>query len=215
MNYKRILFWVFLYAAAMGYLEAAVVVYLRGLLYPEGFDFPLKTIAGRILATEVSREFATIIMILGVAIIAGKTKLEKFAYFAYIFGIWDVVYYIGLKAILNWPPNFFTMDVLFFIPVVWVGPVLAPLLVSLTLITAALLLIYFINKNGEFYQTKWLWLMEITGGIIVIISFITCVPDVVHNKYPSHFYWGIFMAGMIIGLAPFCTAVAKTLGVKK
>ena len=31
-----------LYAVAMGYLEAAVVVYLRAIYYPEGFSFPLQ-----------------------------------------------------------------------------------------------------------------------------------------------------------------------------
>ena len=38
-----------LYAVAMGYLEAAVVVYLRAIYYPEGFSFPLKPMDAGIL----------------------------------------------------------------------------------------------------------------------------------------------------------------------
>jgi len=211
MNYKKVLFWVFLYATAMGYLESAVVVYLRELLYPAGFDFPLKTIPGNLLIAEVIREFATIIMILAVAILAGRTKLEKFAYFCFVFGIWDIVYYIGLKAILNWPANFFTMDVLFFIPVVWVGPVLAPVIVSAALCATAIIIIYFSNNNIKFYNTWLLWSVEITGGVIVFLSFLTCVGDVIKNKYPEHFYWPLFTAGIVIGFAAFCCAVYRTV----
>ena len=42
-----------LYAVAMGYLEAAVVVYLRALYYPEGFSFPLNPIDAGILRVEI------------------------------------------------------------------------------------------------------------------------------------------------------------------
>ena len=33
--------WISLYAVSMGFLEAAVVVYLRELYYPDGFRFPI------------------------------------------------------------------------------------------------------------------------------------------------------------------------------
>ena len=48
-----------LYAVAMGYLEAAVVVYLRALYYPEGFSFPLVPMESRLVAIEIGREAAT------------------------------------------------------------------------------------------------------------------------------------------------------------
>ncbi len=33
--------WLTVFAIAMAYLESAVVVYLRALYYPQGFDFPI------------------------------------------------------------------------------------------------------------------------------------------------------------------------------
>ena len=36
--------WVTVFAAAMAFVESAVVVYLRVIYYPEGFTFPLKLI---------------------------------------------------------------------------------------------------------------------------------------------------------------------------
>jgi hypothetical protein len=122
------------FATAMGYVEAAVVVYLRRLYYPHGFAFPLSGIDSSIAGVEVVRELATIVMLGCVGIIAGRTRAQRFGYFIYAFGIWDIVYYIGLKATLGWPPSLFTWDILFLFPVPWVGPVLAPALVAATMI---------------------------------------------------------------------------------
>ena len=38
---RRYVVWMTVFFAAMAFLESAVVVYLRALYYPEGFDFPL------------------------------------------------------------------------------------------------------------------------------------------------------------------------------
>ncbi|MCK7540484.1 MAG: hypothetical protein MZV63_61130 [Marinilabiliales bacterium] len=40
LNYRLRFFWLAVFAVAMGFLEGIVVVYLRELYYPEGFDFP-------------------------------------------------------------------------------------------------------------------------------------------------------------------------------
>ncbi len=48
-----------LFAAAMAYLESAVVVYLRMLYYPEGFEIILKPMPLRIYLVELGREAAT------------------------------------------------------------------------------------------------------------------------------------------------------------
>ena len=46
-----------LYAVAMGYLEAAVVVYLRAIYYPEGFSFPLKPMDPGLLGVEMGSPY--------------------------------------------------------------------------------------------------------------------------------------------------------------
>ena len=89
------IFIVGIFAIAMAFLEAAVVVYLRKLFYPAGFNFPLRGfIEPSILSIEWAREFATIIMLLAVSILAGKKLYEKFAFFIYAFAVWDIFYYI-------------------------------------------------------------------------------------------------------------------------
>src|SRR3989344_1428755 len=124
-----------LYAVAMGFLEAAVVIYLRELFYPNGFNFPLKGfIDPSILSIEWMREFATIIMLLTVGFLAGEKAYKKFAYFIYAFAVWDIFYYVFLKLTLNWPDSFLTWDLLFLIPWPWISPVLAPLLCTILII---------------------------------------------------------------------------------
>lgn len=208
--YKKILFWTFLFGIAFGYLEAAVVIYLRQIFYPEGFYFPVKIITGKLITVELIREFATLLMIFSVCVLAGKTKIERFAYFMYIFGTWDIFYYVFLKIFLNWPSSLLEYDLLFLLPVAWVGPVLAPVIISLLLIAAAIFIIYFENNNFVFYQTKGLWFLEILGGFIVFISFILSAKDVAEQKFPQHFYWWLFFAGVLIGVLPFIYAVIKT-----
>src|SRR5688572_22491045 len=138
---RRLLFMTF-FGIAMGFLEAAVVVYLRLLYYPDGFDFPLIQLPWSVAVVELAREGATLVMLASVAILAGRTNWERFAWFAYLFGVWDIIYYVGLKMMLNWPDSLFTWDILFLLPLIWVGPVLAPLLISAALVTAALVVLH-------------------------------------------------------------------------
>ncbi len=133
MNPKT-LTWVVVFSIAMGYLEAAVVVYLRELYYPEGFDFPLKEMDMGIIVTELFREAATMIMLLSIGFLAAKRKIERLAYFVLPFAIWDIFYYVFLKVALGWPESLLTWDILFMLPVTWVGPVICPVINSLTMI---------------------------------------------------------------------------------
>lgn len=146
-----------LFALAFGFVEAAVVVYLRaasGLLpgyagtltevqrlekgialYPPTItQFPQS-----LLTVEVLREGATIVMLLSIAMLAAVRARERWALFLWTFALWDVSYYAGLRATIHWPTSFTDLDVLFLIPVPWMAQVWFPLLVSvLTLIAVAL-----------------------------------------------------------------------------
>ena len=126
------------YAVAMAYVESAIVVYLRRLYYPQGFDFPLGIIDIPTLLLELGREAATIVMLATVGIAAGRTKVGKFAYFLFLFGIWDIWYYIWLKVFVDWPASLLTWDVLFLIPVPWFAQIWFPVAVSSLSVVAVL-----------------------------------------------------------------------------
>ena len=92
-----------IFSIAMGFLETAVVVYMRKLYYPNGFQFPLVPISPDIASTEFWREAATIIMLIAVGIFAGKNAPQRFVFFLYAFAVWDIFYYVFLFVILSWP----------------------------------------------------------------------------------------------------------------
>jgi hypothetical protein len=73
------LFVITLFAIAMGFLESAVVIYLRELYYPNGFDFPLNSMNGAIVTTELWRELATIIMLFSIGYLASHQSQKRFA----------------------------------------------------------------------------------------------------------------------------------------
>ena len=52
---------------------------------------------------EYGREFSTIVMLVVIGYLSGKTRIERFFYFIFCFGIWDIFYYVWLKVFLNWP----------------------------------------------------------------------------------------------------------------
>ena len=145
-----------IFAIAMGYLEAAVVVYLRELYYPGGFHikekvgFPfikfglveeLKPFSKKIILTELGREAATIVMLVTLSLIAGNSIRSYIAYFLLLFGIWDIFYYVFLRIILGWPESLWTTDVFFLIPVPWIGPVWLPIFLSVVIIVISLVLL--------------------------------------------------------------------------
>ena len=94
MGLRKTLFWVTFFSIAMGFLESAVVIYLRRMYYPHGFSFPLQPMPHDIAIVEIWREAATIIMLLAIGILAGRKPSEKFAWFVISFAVWDIFYYV-------------------------------------------------------------------------------------------------------------------------
>jgi len=146
-----------LFGIGFGFVEAAVVVYLRaavGLL--PGYAGNLSDISNpssdiyqqaeilnelpaSLFTIELFRELATMIMLVTIALLIVKTRRERWAMFLWIFAVWDIFYYIGLWATVRWPSSLTTPDVLFLIPIPWFAQVWFPLLVSgLTMVAVAM-----------------------------------------------------------------------------
>lgn len=208
MSLTKKITWLTLFSIAMGFMETVIVVYLRKLYYPDGFDFPLITMHLDILKAEILREAATVIMLVAIGILSGRTASEKFAYFIFSFAIWDIFYYVFLKVLLDWPASLFTWDILFLIPVPWVGPVIAPCLVSVTMIILAASIVYYSNKGYRTKIERGEWMLFISGSLIVILSFsidtmkfITLSPDEPATATPSAYDWWIFWLGELFIVA--------------
>jgi len=186
----------------MAYLEAAVVVYLRAIFYPDGFDFPLAPGPSSVILIELGREAATILMLIAIAVLCGRSKIERFAYLLYAFGLWDIMYYVWLKVQIGWPPSLLTWDILFLIPLPWV---------SIAMILAALWIIKREDQGATPVFPRWAWWAEILAGIIIILSFIWDASNVSAGGYPNPFHWEIFCLGLLGGLAIFVRLMQPTV----
>ena len=216
----------------MGMFEAVLVIYLRMLYYPEGFEFPLKWISPSVLPFELLREFSTLVMISAVALVAAGERLKRLAWFLYIFAVWDIFYYIFLKLLIGWPESVLTWDILFLIPVTWVGPVLAPVICSVTMIVMACCILLpgfygFRTRTGTVD-----WLMIFGGAFLIFISFIEdfalliirggFLPKIfelhrsnqfisrVTSYVPQSFNWLLFAAGEALILAGLFMIARRT-----
>jgi hypothetical protein len=153
------------FAVAMAYMEAAVVVYLRQLFHISGdmlsfspspasvwFSLPFFTLLrpgalssvlpqSQVANIEVWREAATMAMLVCVAWLSGSNLKSRFAFFIFAFGVWDIGYYAFLRLLLGWPATLGSMDVLFLIPGPWLAPVWVPMAFSVVMIVGAVLLL--------------------------------------------------------------------------
>jgi len=135
-----------LFGIAMAHFEGVVVVYLRkalGMLDSESNKASVDKIPKRFLYIEMTREAATIIMLVVIAYLAGTTWVERGVFFLWTFAFWDLFYYLSLYIVIKWPPSLNAIDVLFLIPVPWIAPVWFPIGVSsLTIIVIFLLFLF-------------------------------------------------------------------------
>lgn len=211
-----------IFSIAFAYIESAVVVYLRVIFHPDGFTFPLSNVDTilqhkALLLTEIGREAATIVLIFTGAWLFGRNLQQRFAYFLTIFAVWDIFYYIWLKvfsaclkAIPDWPQSIMDWDILFLIPLVWAGPVVAPVLVSIILLVFAVIILYR-DCRGRPIRAGWIeWLGFIAAAVIVVVSFCIPGPHIAEPDYQSHFYWPIFALGNIIAIALFARCLLKS-----
>lgn len=197
-----------IYSTSLAFAVASSIYFLRLHYYPTGFQFPIDPISGTPLLVEYFRETSSLILIFIASYLIGKNFREKFASFMFIFGVWDIFYYVWLYFLLDWPPSILTWDLLYVIPVLWVGPVLAPLIVCVVLISSALIIFYFENKNIRLKFTKFMWIIEIMSGLGVILSFVWNYKKA-FSASVLNFPWWLFIASLIIGAGCFYLPVVK------
>lgn len=205
----RSLFWLTLFAVAMAYLEAAIVVYLRQAYYAEHVlvIFPPRMLSEVDMAVELWREIATLVMILAVAGLVARGLVAVFAVFVYVFGIWDIFYYVWLKVTIGWPASWTEWDILFLIPWAWAGPWL----------TAAAIALLFVLWGGAVLVsgrtcrfTARAAIAFLGGMLLTVAAFLQPAAPYLSGGMaafaefrPDGFWWPLYLAGyalMALGL---------------
>jgi uncharacterized membrane protein YidH (DUF202 family) len=200
---------VVVFAAGMAWVEAASVYYLRVLVDRvepyQAAPLPLK---GTLTHVELVREAATLVMLLTLGTLGGRTTYARLGYTAIAFGVWDILYYAFLWIICGWPRSLFDWDVLFLLPLPWWGPVLAPCCI------AALMIAWGTcatqrrgNTAGRDFGRTRLGLTAV-GIALALYVFMADSLRAVHEGrnvglvLPEAFNWWLFSAALILMGAP-------------
>ncbi len=220
--------WISIFAVSFAWVESAVVVYLREIYFDGSFYFPIvvkwedgKRVVDTLMRIEFGREIATILMLVAAGSMAGKNAMQKFCFFMIAFGIWDIFYYFWLWIMVGWPESLMTWDLLFFIPLPWVGPVITPLLIAITMVVAGLLIIFYDEKGCEFHWRWYDWVIELGCGFLMIVAFcwdwknIIRIPDgVLRSGIPNQFAWWLYLPAYIFSVIYFAVRLRQIVSVE-
>jgi len=225
MKLSRTMIALVLFSVAFAYVEAAVVVYLRIHYdpiradaypqHPDGDLFPMLRLehlqqAGpqytHMLWIELGRELATLVMLAAMGLAIARNVREWLAAFMIAFGVWDIFFYVFLKLLIDWPPSLMTWDILFLLPVPWVGPVISPLLVAVSIIAAGMVILRRESRGRPIRFGGFHWMAILGGGIFVVIAFCWDFSNTAAGGWPNPFNWPLFALGEAVGLAGFLHA---------
>ncbi len=200
MTARARLLWTLVFGLAFGWVEAAVVVYLRAIVYPDGFSLPLAPIEPRLAVVELVREAATIAMLAAVAMLAGRTRWQRFSAFLVAFGAWDLMYYVGLKAALDWPASLATWDVLFLLPWPWLGPVYAPATVAALMVLFGTL-VFRSEEQAPRRAGRLAWGLGAAGALVLLLTWLRDLDAGLRQQPPDPYPWPLFLLGCLLLIA--------------
>lgn len=210
---------VILYALAMAWVESAVVFYLRSMidrLVPYQAN-PLPLASGFGVA-EIVREAATLVMLLTVGWLAGRTWRSRLGYTLLAFGVWDIGYYLWLIPLTGWPTSLNNWDILFLIPLPWWGPVWAPTSIAVLMIVFGLV----VGRNDS--PERPLWPGRATtcaaaiGGLLALYVFMADAFQVVwsgggtaqlRDMLPTWFNWPLFLIALMLITFPVAEVLVR------
>jgi len=121
---------------AIGYVDAVATFYVRGMLQvaQEGGGFAqavTEAMPPRIVALEQTRQAATVLVLVTVAIVAGRNLHQQFGTAFFALGGWTVCRYIAMRTITDWPGALTDVDTVLYLPHAVYAPVWMPIVIAL------------------------------------------------------------------------------------
>lgn len=200
------------FAAAMAFAEAAVVVYLRAVI-GAGPLFPMKDLPPLLLSLEIGREMATLVMLASVAVISVRGGARRMGAFLFLFSAWDVLYYAWLRIAIGWPAGVRDWDILFLIPLPWIGPVWSVLVLCAGMAAFAVLFLR-MPEEARFSPGLRGWICGAAGAVIVVGNYILEWRKIGYGRgIPDEFALVPYVAGLALLGAAGWFAVRSTTSV--
>ncbi len=200
----RRLGWVALFALAMAYLEAAVVVYLRRIYGITDLVRDVVAYDPRLAAVEAGREAATLVMLFAVGLVAGRSPQARLGFALFAFGLWDILYYAWLFVLIGWPATLLDQDILFLIPLPWWGPVLSPVLIAVLAAAGGALTVVLDDRGRALRPGPAGWCALGAGIAAALYAFMADAlralpadPETLSRMRPTAFNWPVYAAGLL------------------
>ena len=200
----RKFWWFGLFAIAMAYVESATVVYVRRIYGISDLLLDIPPFDPMIAPIEVGRELATLVMLLAAGWAAGRSFQSRLSYTFFIFGVWDIFYYIWLRLFIGWPNSLFSPDLLFLIPLPWWGPVIAPMLIACLMVAGGILAVISEDKGRKVRFLALVGTILTAGVFMLLYSFmedaLSVMPadlETLAQLRPTPFNWPIYIVGLV------------------
>ena len=227
MSLRRELTALVLFGVAFGYVESAVVVYLRTIGEPifrhaqpnrtADDVFPLphiedwqqtgqEALCKRLLITELAREFATLVMLAAIGLAHARNFRQWFAGFMISFGVWDIFYYVFLKVLIDWPASLATWDILFSLPVAWASPVVYPVVLAGQMIAGGVVILSREYTGNPIKFTLGHAAAIIAGGLAIVTAFCWDYKNIATGGMPNPFNWPLLTLGDLLSIGGFLHA---------
>lgn len=192
---------VIIFAIAMGIMEAICVVYIRQIIFPpDGIISDIQS-GNFNFSLEIIRELITMIMLSTVSILAAYNWRTRLAMFFLAFGVWDILYYVGLRIFLNWPQSIMDWDTLFLIPIPWYSPVLVPVLISIYFIVGSIFIIIHEGNGTKLKFSPTVIFLQFLAFCVWLVSFMINTPHINNFGYENVSYsWILFNIALILGI---------------
>jgi hypothetical protein len=199
--------WIF--AIAFGWIEGTVVVYLRDLYLRDaaangpgiGMQITEVALPLRTVKIEIVREACTMFVLASVGWMCTRRMAGRWGAFLIAFGIWDLMYYATLWAIISWPDSLWTWDILFLIPVPWVAPVWAPAVIATLFVVIGTWLFYTEDRPRAWSLTDAA--IVLAGCVVIVGSFLVESDAAVEHRIPSGYPAWLLWAGVAISAGWF------------
>ena len=203
------------FAIGMAWVEAASVYYLRVITnridpYQQN-PLPIHGVLG---AVELVREAATLLMLLTIGMLAGRTWHKRLGYTSIAFGVWDILYYVFLRMMSGWPRSVFDWDILFLLPLPWWGPVLAPVSIAVLMVIWGTFASQLPDRSPVTALTRTSWTVSGIGIALALYVFMADSIwalrqglDVASQGLPQPFNWVVFCVAVALMAAPVAEIV--------
>jgi len=205
---------VMLFAIGMAWVESACVYYLRVLVdRVEPYQANPLPLRGDLGGIELVREAATLVMLIAVGMLAGRTMRARLGYLAVAFGTWDIFYYAFLRMMDQWPRTLLDWDILFLLPLPWWGPVIAPMSIAALMIIGGTLATQTTAMHVTSPLTRRMWRLSWLGIALGLYVFMADAIAAVAagadptRLLPQSFNWFGFGVAFALMAAPIASTV--------